>query len=179
MKKLIKITAICCFLFVGLAQAQTKKRTSKKSSNYTSKNNWEAGANLNLFFVNGGSSTGVNATIAKFFTNKTQFGLRVGTTFQTGANVIIAGVFGKYFIDNFYVGGGLEYSRTTFQEINAFFVVIQPEPYNQFTATLDGGYRFPIDKKFAIDTGASLLIPVSNRDGGVALGLHGGIIYKF
>lgn len=167
---------MCCFLFISLANAQTKKRTSRKTS-YSS-SNWEAGANLNLFFVNGGSSTGINVTIAKFFTNKTQFGLRLGTTFQTGANVLIAGVFGKHFIDKFYVGGGLEYSRTTFDKVNAIFVVVQLEPTTQLTATLDGGYRFPINKKFAIDTGASLLIPVSNGSG-VSLGLHGGIIYKF
>lgn len=179
MKKLFSITVLCCLFFVSLAQAQNRKRTSKKANIYSAKNNWEAGANLNLFFVNGGSSTGINATIAKFVNNKTQFGLRLGTTFQTGANVLIVGAFGKHFIDKFYVGAGLEYSRTTFDEINAFFIIVKPEPFNQLTATLDGGYRFPINKKFAIDTGASLLIPVSNGNGGIALGLHGGIIYKF
>lgn len=181
-KNLIFTTLFILCFSSNMALAQKKKTNSKskptKSYSRGLKGKWEVGGNLNLDFDNGGTNTGLNATIAYYISNKTQLGARFGTSFQTGASVFSGGVFGKYFINQFYVGAGADYTRISFNN-STVFGFLNIKPVNLIGATLDGGYRVPIGKNLKLDTGLSLNIPISPTGYNTNLSIHGGVVYAF
>jgi hypothetical protein len=182
MKKLKTILLLILIGFISSNSfAQKKKTTSKiptkSSSSKSSGKKYEVGGSLNIDFANGGSSTGIQGNFAYFIAPKTQLGVRVGTIFQTGVSQYSIGGYGRYFIDEFYVGAGLNYNIVSFPETQFFGTIIGGNS-TQLTGVLEGGYRIPISNKLTFDTGASIQFGISPA-GGTLFGVRGGIVYGF
>lgn len=182
MKNLQKILTIIIFgLIVSNSFAQKMKTAIKSSSkslnSRSSGKKYEIGGSVNIDFANGGSSTGIQGNFAYFIAPKTQLGVRLGTTFQTGVSQYSIGGYSRYFIDEFYVGAGINYNIISFPE-SQFFGTKIGGTSSQITGVLEGGYRIPISNKLTFDIGASIQFGISPA-GGTLFGVRGGIVYGF
>ncbi len=181
MKNLKIILLLILFGFISSNSFAQKKKTatksSKSSSSRSSEKKYEVGGSVNIDFANGGSSTGIQGNFAYFIAPKTQLGVRVGTIFQTGVSQYTIGGYGRYFIDEFYVGAGLNYNIVSITETQFFGTKIGGSS-SQITGVLEGGYRIPISNKLTFDTGASIQFGISPA-GGTLFGVRGGIVYGF
>ena len=161
----------------GQKKKTTNKTSSKSSSSKRSGKKYEVGGSVNIDFANGGSSTGIQGNFAYFIAPKTQIGVRLGTTFQTGVSQYLIGGYTRYFIDDFYVGAGINYNIISIPETQFFGTKIGGSS-SQITGVLEGGYRIPISNKLTFDTGASIQIGISPASG-TLFGVRGGIVYGF
>ncbi len=182
MKNLKTILTLIFFVLIASNSFAQKKKTSYKSSTKSSSSRgsekkYEVGGSLNIDFANGGSSTGIQGNFAYFIAPKIQLGVRVGTIFQTGVSQYLLGGYGRYFIDEFYIGAGINYNIISFPE-SQFFGTQIGGTSSQITGVLEGGYRIPISNKLSFDTGASIQFGISPA-GGTLFGVRGGIVYGF
>ena len=193
-----KILAVLLFVFgVSLTTTAQHKKTkiSTKTStkiHKTKKSGFDlsklqVGANLhgNYSSTAGKSSTdfGVSVFAGYRVTEPILLGIKVGKNFRSDYSNFEVGLFGRYYLDKFFLGAGINHSSTTYNDSYYYdyygYDYGVSRSFGLTYGSLEAGYVIPVSNHINVETSAQVNLPISPAGTPVWYGIKAGAIYTF
>jgi hypothetical protein len=170
------------------SSTKSTKKTRSKGFDY---HNIEAAANLHFYAYpigdgNRDVNAGISATGGYKITPEILVGLKLGSQFEKSVSSFEVGVLGRYYFNHFFAGLGITHGTSSYSGRRGIYY---DDPYyNNYYyydrgtydyGTIEGGYRFDINKHIAIETALDVNLPFAPSGQDVWFGLRAGAVYKF